>query len=212
MRAFEKEKIMYGEDYSRQDNPWMLWEYLSPRNTKYHPLTTDPLWIPTCKYRRKLKTVVVNGVELVAPETEAPAVGVTFWLANNTTTNWAKALLWDGGDVHLMWLGRGLVFLEKDHAADYAKARLGAKGVPTGNLDVLRQVDLMMCENGLTCHAVYAQVRKVLSGSQEAQSDKLIIPKQYQTGNLFGTPWKEVVIFYENGPALAVPRSQCEEG
>ena len=173
MRSFEKEKTQYGEDYSRQDDPWKLWECQHPDFADYRALTTDPKWNPACKYRRKLKKVTINGVELVAPETEAPSVGTTYWVVCLTVIKWAKPMKWLGDESDMMWLERELVFLEKDHAVAYAKAKWTAKAVST---------------------------------------DKLIIPKQYQASSLFGTPWKEVVIFYENGPALAVPRSQCEEG
>ena len=131
MRAFEKEKIMYGEDYQRQDDPWKLWEFAALGQSKYEPLGCDPAWFPEFKYRRKLKKVTINGVELVAPETEALDEDTPYWVASIIATEWAVQYTWGGDELDLLWLERGLVFLEKDHAAAYAKAKWEAKEMPS---------------------------------------------------------------------------------
>lgn len=80
-------------------------------------------------FRLAPRTVTVNGVECVAPETVAPAYGATIYVANPLGGNWYAGSWWNRCQAHEMQLARGLVFLCQEHAVAYAKAMCNYKEV-----------------------------------------------------------------------------------
>lgn len=80
------------------------------------------------EFRLAPRTVTVNGVECVAPETEAPLGGVEAFSASPADGDWRMKFLWVGKDWQRELLARGLVFLIEEHAVSYAKAMCNYKG------------------------------------------------------------------------------------
>lgn len=79
------------------------------------------------RFRIKPRTVTVNGIECVAPETVAPAHGTTMYTAHPAGENWYARGWWNSCEAHMTQLQRGLVFLCEEHAVAYAKAMCGQK-------------------------------------------------------------------------------------
>lgn len=71
-----------------------------------------------------LKTHMINGFEVPAPETEAPVVGSKYFLAACLYRKFFDKNIWHGGGIDKRWLERGLVFLNKEDAIANAKAML----------------------------------------------------------------------------------------
>lgn len=76
------------------------------------------------EYRLAPRTILVNGVEVPAPEKEAPGTGIPYFVPSITTENLYTKITWDGGRADNLWLDRGLVYLDKESAIARAKAML----------------------------------------------------------------------------------------
>lgn len=79
------------------------------------------------QYRIAPRTVTVNGVECVAPETVAPGIGVRFYVPYPTLKKWCADSYWEIEEWQSDLLTRGLVFLQEEHAVAYAKAMCNYK-------------------------------------------------------------------------------------
>lgn len=77
-----------------------------------------------CSFRIAPRTILVNGVEVPAPEEDAPADGTEYFMPSLTGDDQYESMWWDGGAVDRQWLERGLVYLDKDSAIARAKAML----------------------------------------------------------------------------------------
>lgn len=71
------------------------------------------------------KTRTINGFEVPTPETEAPAIGSVFFVASCGFKAFVDDNIWRAYDLDLLWLERGLVFLNEEDAVVNAKAMLG---------------------------------------------------------------------------------------
>jgi len=75
----------------------------------------------------KKRTVIIDGVELVVPETVAPKVGERYFIRDSYPSS---VMLWKGCAMEILWLGDGHIFLtaEDANAMDEAqrKQRLGS--------------------------------------------------------------------------------------
>ena len=71
---------LYAEDAFQTTEPWVRWEF-SEDGARWcqHIRST---WSIVLQYRRKAGTITVDGVELPAPETEAPAYGTKIYFIN----------------------------------------------------------------------------------------------------------------------------------
>lgn len=76
------------------------------------------------EFRLKPRTILVNGVEVPAPEKEAPADGADYFIPVTTFEDLHDALQWDGSLIDSRWLKAGLVYLDKESAIARAKAML----------------------------------------------------------------------------------------
>lgn len=85
----------------------------------------NPSWHPTAIYRAKpapSPTIICNGVEVPEPVREALEVGTKYYVASTLSENWFIWNLWDGDEVDLFYLGRGLTHLTEAAAVSHAKA------------------------------------------------------------------------------------------
>ena len=53
----------YAKDAAETDKPWERWEF-SYKNQEYSSLQSQPLWYAGNKYRRKPKSILINGYEV----------------------------------------------------------------------------------------------------------------------------------------------------
>ena len=99
--------LEYAQDALTSDTPWQLWEVLSPNELEWQPLTTHPGWYDFAEYRRKVETVKVNGVEICAGISKAPAQGTTYYHIDTTNLNGVSPKRWcdDSLDQHILYHG-----------------------------------------------------------------------------------------------------------
>ena len=76
--------LEYAKDCQIEGNvePWKGWEEQAPPDTSgslwacYYRCPSHPQWISGYKYRRKPRTITINGFEVPEPLREAPEEGV----------------------------------------------------------------------------------------------------------------------------------------
>lgn len=77
-----------------------------------------------CQFRIAPRTILVNGVEVPAPEQAAPDYGATHYVPMPSWADFYAERRWDTSDDHIHSLKCGLVYLNKDDAINRAKAML----------------------------------------------------------------------------------------
>lgn len=76
------------------------------------------------EFRLAPRTILVNGVEVPAPEKNAPKEGENYFLVQCEETEYVQELVWENCVPEEIWLSRGLVYLDRDSAIARAKAML----------------------------------------------------------------------------------------
>ena len=117
---------LYWEDAMETDKPWERWEmkYIHPRSRGWDVLGSNPKWDTDFEYRRKHKTILVNGIEVPAPEMEKLKKGTEFYVPMPAFREIYAYYVWCGcgQDEHI--LSSGLVYLNKEDAIAKAKAMM----------------------------------------------------------------------------------------
>ena len=114
----EKVEVAHGgrQDVYTKFEEWH--EMISLSNIK------EPNWCIDLVYRIAPRTIMVNGVEVPAPETAYPEDGVDFYVPDLAEADLFSEGNWDEAEWDLNALNRGLVYLDKESAIARAKAML----------------------------------------------------------------------------------------
>lgn len=75
-------------------------------------------------FRLAPRTILVNGVEVPAPEKCAPKDGDVYFVPQPDYDEYAQGFKWTGHDCELRFLSLGLVYIDKESAIARAKAML----------------------------------------------------------------------------------------
>lgn len=114
--------LQYAQDAQESETPWENWELLRI-NGNWVSLQGSPVWNDVYEYRRKPKTIVINGFTVNAPMDKEPEHGGTYFYPCFTNVD-----LWDGNRYTAEWdvrlYNRGLCFSNKEDAIAMAKAML----------------------------------------------------------------------------------------
>lgn len=117
--------LEYGKDALISRKPWLLWQK-NYNKVGWEDLTEHPGWSIACSYRRKPRTMLINGYEVPEPLRVAPEEGTQVYVASI----YAK----EGEEVGYKWgnnkpvlavyLARGLLHLTAEASRLHAKAML----------------------------------------------------------------------------------------
>ena len=110
----------YAKDAAETDKPWERWEF-SYKNQEYESLNNHPIWMTDNKYRRKPKTILINGHEVPEPhrkplEIDNPYWTFTFFFDGVSEYCWANDL--DDNNA----LKNGFIHLTKEAAEKHFNA------------------------------------------------------------------------------------------
>lgn len=111
---------LYAQDASETDEPWKRWE--SCVLGQWTALAQNPHWYPDREYRRKPKTIMVNGFEVPAP-LDKVQVGTTVYIASPASLDLSVMVVYTSG--HNPYFDRKIVHATRDAAVAHAKAMLG---------------------------------------------------------------------------------------
>ena len=115
--------LLYAQDAAETDKPWERWEFKVGVNG-FRGCLKHPEWREDFEYRRKPKTITLNGIEVPEPIREAPKIGETFFLVDLASHTLATDYSWTNHRYANEWLNKGLVHLTEEAAIAYAKALL----------------------------------------------------------------------------------------
>lgn len=102
--------------------PWKpFMEYHGNVSMKY---VDNPDFAGACEYRIAPRTIMVNGMEVPAPENEAPSKGAIYYIPDISDESLVYDFSWGGCEMDTRLLGRGLIYLDKESAIARAKAML----------------------------------------------------------------------------------------
>lgn len=84
------------------------------------------------------KRVTIAGITFDAPETEAPKVGMKYWLIDIDRAN---SMVWSGSPVEQRWLAAGLAHLDYENARLHTQALIKLNRQLCGMGELLRKED-----------------------------------------------------------------------
>lgn len=116
--------LQYAQDAMTTDKPWELWEFKNSASCIWSSLAEHPSWYENLDYRRKPRTININGFDVPEPVREPLEIDEVYYTFNLSTSNIAGDTVWDGRSFDLLNLKRGLIHLTKEAAELHAKALL----------------------------------------------------------------------------------------
>ena len=116
----------YAEDARGTDKPWKLWEYRCHGQDEWKPFRDylDGGFWEEREYRRKPRTITINGREVPEPMREAPDIGKEYYIAATGNEDMFVVGPWEGDRYDCMRLSRGLCHSTKEAAIAHAEALL----------------------------------------------------------------------------------------
>jgi len=111
----------YAKDAMETETPWERWEYFD--NQVWRPLRqVYPIWFTNTQYRRKPKTININGHEVPEPYRGEMSLGVYYY----TPILWGQTgydiYTWDDASSDKTFKSKGLIHLSKEAAIAHANA------------------------------------------------------------------------------------------
>jgi hypothetical protein len=118
--------LEYAKDAAESQIPWVWWEQcqlsLSGSLSKFEPCPGHPLWELGCEYRRKPKTININGYEVPEPMRIAPSIGTIYHVPNFVHGSFWVA--WSACDTDVNFLQKGFCHFTKEAANLHSVALL----------------------------------------------------------------------------------------
>ena len=109
----------YAKDALETVKPWERWEF-SCQKQEYKTLWDHPTWHEKNKYRRKHKTILINGHEVPEPCRTPLKDGEVYWAL--TLFSSATSLRWKDDDFDNSYLENGFIHLTKEAAEKHFNA------------------------------------------------------------------------------------------
>ncbi len=111
----------YAKDAAETDMPWERWEIsMTESGDEYRNLLGHPDWAVTRKYRRKPKTILINGHEVPEPHRTPLNDGEVYWALS--LFSGATSLSWADYDFDNSYLENGFIHLTKEAAEKHFNA------------------------------------------------------------------------------------------
>lgn len=105
------------------------WEYCHCVGDGWHPAKDSAVVAanPKFRFRRKPKTITINGIEVPEPLRVDPGYKEVYWIAS-VSYNCAQTSVWRSDDVDKKWLASGLIHSTKEAAEQHRRALILASG------------------------------------------------------------------------------------
>jgi len=120
-------RIAYAQDAMETDKPWERWEFKVKRTGDWASLIDHPSWNST-EYRRKPRTININGHEVPEPVREPLGEGDAYYYVSfgslYTSDGASEARWYEAAGVSRFRLDKGIIHLTREAAEIHAKALL----------------------------------------------------------------------------------------
>ena len=113
---------LYAEDAMIINEPWTLWEVC--KHGEWSSLLTNPAWNVDRQYRRKPRTININGFEVPSPLRNPPNDGEIYYIVNLTEDKVCVIVWYSARSLFKQWLKSGIVHMTKEAAEIHLKALL----------------------------------------------------------------------------------------
>lgn len=113
----------YLEDANECEEPWLQWQYKHPLSVEWTDATSPLPFLPAYEYRRKPRTILINGLEVPEPVREPLEIRQGYWLAESTRGA-PVAHQWINGKDDYQWLADGLIHMTREAAQIHIDAML----------------------------------------------------------------------------------------
>ena len=117
--------LAYAQDAMETDKPWERWEYLAEEHSNtWWKCEGHPAWQFAMEYRRKPRTININGFEVPEPVREPLETDTNYYCPHLASSELVSVSTWwdDGCDARR--LKSGIIHLTKEAAVTHAKALL----------------------------------------------------------------------------------------
>lgn len=116
----------YAEDALTTDKPWINWQCYSTKEQAWINLSQACIWHPSVQYRRKPKTININGFDVPEPCKDKTKIGrfTRYWVVNLSNGHLVLGCSWDNDETDNIRLQNGLIHLTEEAALCHAKALL----------------------------------------------------------------------------------------
>ena len=114
----------YAEDCQIFKEPWLLWEWYDSSDLSWETHRTHPNWYCNVKYRRKPRTININGYEVLEPLIDSPDEDQLVYLVDVASESLVHTFLFTNDFTSLHYLNKGLLHITKRSAELHAKALL----------------------------------------------------------------------------------------
>lgn len=113
-------RMEYAKDAMTTDKPWELWQRKDPDSGKWRDAWRELQWHPEMQYRRRPKTININGFEVPEPMREAPKQGTQYFIPY--LLGQPETHCWYGSSIDKSLLKAGLVHATYEAAEIHGKA------------------------------------------------------------------------------------------
>lgn len=116
--------LQYAQDAAETDRPWELWQNSDDGVSGWNDLDTHPMWVPTLLYRRKPRTIRINGHEVSKPVRRPLEHRTIYFVPTIDGFYLAAEYDWQDDETDNRLLEHGLIHLTEEAAIAHAKALL----------------------------------------------------------------------------------------
>ncbi|MFA5166768.1 MAG: hypothetical protein WC449_05785 [Candidatus Paceibacterota bacterium] len=115
---------LYAQDAMETDKPWKRWEHKRFQDNEWSKLLQNPVWLELFEYRRKPKTININGYEVPEPLRVKPECESIYYVASTSSKRLETLIIWNNDEQDNEWLNNGLIHLTKEAAKLHVDALL----------------------------------------------------------------------------------------
>jgi hypothetical protein len=115
--------MAYAQDAMETDRPWERWEYFDNLLGSWVEFSkSSPAWYDDELYRRKGRTIAINGREIPEPVRQILPYESTYYVPDIGHPEAHIESMWQDDEIDTHRLDQGVVHLNKDAAIAHAKA------------------------------------------------------------------------------------------
>lgn len=113
---------LYAQDAMETDAPWEMWQFFG--HGGWLNCNSTPIWCEDVEYRRKPRTITINGYEVPEPVREALNDGEWYCVPSLDPAAFSIGREWTGSVCDLRLLSDGLIHLDSKSARIHQEALL----------------------------------------------------------------------------------------
>lgn len=117
--------MQYAQDAMETNTPWELWEWRKANsNELWDELETNPTWCEYNEYRRKPRTININGHEVPEPVRCPLNIGTEYWSPHISSGALTNSATWTEHEFDYARLRNGVIHQTCGAAELHARALL----------------------------------------------------------------------------------------